>query len=550
MEQKRFLTADEVFQRFHIDADALASLVESGAVKALADLGSFKYRTEDFVSLVNSGTISSRNPEQGLFDSDSDVRIVGLDDDGQSTEIPVKSDDASEWEGLTETLESSLGGPASSDSDSDVRLAPLHPELSDEVKIKSETDHEMNLVGSSDESSLLMIASPSDSDVSLVTSEVKPAGEEPSRELGGPNSTNEFTISPPESSSEVSLVDADSGIRLSDEESGIRLANDDIGISLVSAGGSSDDSGISLVGADSGITLASDDLGDEESGIRLATDLSSGDDSGISLVDADSGISLLGDADSGISLLGDADSGISLLGDADSGISLVDADSGITAEGDVFDPKPAKGKGTSGEIVVGSDATQTLGVSDELFDDSGFDVNLAEEEKTSELKTSMGTTPGYPKTAVDKQTKSPFPPPVLSLSETFKLDEPPEVEDLEISDDLEDAEASDFSGEFAAVEEDEVFEASDDDFSAAEMAVPDDEDLSESEIEVPAAKVKKGPKEPQWGPVAVAPIAISALTMLAAVTVLGGGLATMWTGGEAPGPVGTLISTLAGLSPF
>ena len=60
MEQKRFLTADEVFQRFHIDADALASLVESGAVKALADLGSFKYRTEDFVSLVNSGTISIR----------------------------------------------------------------------------------------------------------------------------------------------------------------------------------------------------------------------------------------------------------------------------------------------------------------------------------------------------------------------------------------------------------------------------------------------------------------------------------------------------------
>lgn len=539
MEQKRFLTADEVFQRFHIDADALASLVESGAVKALADLGSFKYRTEDFVSLVNSGTISIRNPEQGLFDSDSDVRIVGLDVDGQSTEIPVKSDDGSQWEGLTETLETSLGGQGSSDSDSDVRLAPLDPDLSAEVKIKSETDHERNLVGSSDESSLLMIASPSDSDVSLVTSDVKPGVEEPSRELGGPNSTSEFTISPPGSSSEVSLVDADSGIRLSDEESGIRLANDDSGISLanedsgislVSDGGSSDDSGISLVGVDSGITLVSDDLGDEESGIRLATGLSSGDDSGISLVDADSGISLLGDADSGI--------------------SLMDGDSGITAEGDVFDPKPTKGKRTSGEIVVGSDATQTLDVSDELFDDSGFDVNLAEEEKTSELKTSKGTTPGYPKTVVDKQTKSPFPPPVLSLSETFKLDEPPEVEDLEISDDLEDAEASDFSDEFAAVEEDEVFEASDDDFSAAEMAVPNDEDLSDGEIEVPAAKVKKGPKEPQWGPVAVAPIAISALTMLAAVTVLGGGLATMWTGGEAPGPVGTLISTLAGLSPF
>lgn len=520
----------------------------------MADLGSFKYRTEDFTALVDSGAITLRSPslDQALSDSDSDVRIVGMVAEGQSGEIAAKSDDLSEWDGMTETLNLPESGAHSPDSDSDVRLAPLEANLADSVEIKTVTDHELNLVGVVDESSLLMIASPSDSDVKLVTSpsdsdvklvsteansvETDSSDPEPSREIGAAHSTNEFTIASSESSSEVILADADSGIRLSDDESGIRLAHEDSGISLVSDDSAADDSGITLVGVDSGITLAGRDHGDDESGIRLAGDASSGDDSGISLVDADSGISLLNDVDSGIRL-----------SEADSGISLIGADSGITAEEDIFDPKPVSGKKTSGEIVQSHDATQTLDLSDELMEDSGFDVNLAEEDVTSELKTPMGTTPGYPKTIVGKTTVQ---PPVLSLSETFKLDEPPEVEDLEISDDLEDAEASDFSGEFAAVEEDEVFEASDDDFSAAELSVAEDEDLSDSEVAVPAAKVKKGPKEPQWGPVAVAPIAISALTMLAAVTVLWGGVATMWTGGEAPGPVGTLISTLAGLSPF
>ena len=98
-------------------------------------------------------------------------------------------------------------------------------------------------------------------------------------------------------------------------------------------------------------------------------------------------------------------------------------------------------------------------------------------------------------------------------------------------------------------EDEEVFEASDDDFSEAEVAV-DDEMFSDDELAAPVAKVKKGPKEPEWGMVAVAPIAISALVMLATSALLWGGIATMWTGNDAPGPVATLVSTLAGMSPF
>ena len=111
------------------------------------------------------------------------------------------------------------------------------------------------------------------------------------------------------------------------------------------------------------------------------------------------------------------------------------------------------------------------------------------------------------------------------------------------------------SGEFAAAEEfedadEEVFEASDDVFSAAEMSASEIEEVAESEDELPAPKVRARPSEPAWGLLAVAPIACAALFMAATATVLWGGIATMWTGGEAPTPAGMLISTLAGLSPF
>ena len=135
------------------------------------------------------------------------------------------------------------------------------------------------------------------------------------------------------------------------------------------------------------------------------------------------------------------------------------------------------------------------------------------------------------------------------------MDEPPEVEDLEIAEDLDSAVTNDLSGEFESAEvfedaDEEVFEASDDVFSAAEMSASEIEELAESEDELPTPKARAKPKEPAWGMMAVAPIACAALFMAVTATVLWGGIATMWSGGEAPTPAGMLISTLAGLSPF
>ena len=680
MEQKKFLTADEVFQLFGVNSEALAALVDSGAVKALANLGSFKYRNEDFVTLVAEGKLKPRaSGEMFQPDSAGSIPFLILDDEGQ---LPKVDDDLSFLE-LDEAALEEQANPYSIEgeipvfnfeqtgpqSESDVRLVTTAQESDSDVQLVSTpivdspipvpqeseqaSDSDVRLASSLASSAvsdsdvqLVSIASPivdspiavphdtnrtsdsdsdvrlassmssaaeSDSDVQLV-SVPSPGNDNPvgvtkagsrasdsdsdvrlaSSQLSAPDSDSDVQLSSSVSSgehpiatsgarldasdsdvalvspkspdfattgssklgknsndqpteSEIDAVDADSGISLVDADSGISLENADSGISLISA-----DSGISLVEEDSGISLE-------------------GADSGISLIDADSGISLI-DAGSGISLAG-ADSGISLV-DADSGISLVDAESGrglakasdnrITLEDNVFDPGVTLGEVESqefsfadlGEESSDSSGTQTLEISDDLPNDSGFDVSLEEAQQTQEINISDSDaeSPAFARTVVNKgpakiASRKP------TLSESFKMDEPPEVEDLEIAEDLDSAVTNDLSGEFESAEvfedaDEEVFEASDDVFSAAEMSASEIEELAESEDELPTPKARAKPKEPAWGMMAVAPIACAALFMAVTATVLWGGIATMWSGGEAPTPAGMLISTLAGLSPF
>ena len=608
MEQKKFLTAEEVFQLFGVNEEALAALVDSGAVKALANLGSFKYRSEDFAGLVADGKLKPRASGE-MFETDSagSIPFLIVDDEGQ----PPKMDDDVSFLELDEAALNEQANPSFAEgempvftgedfgqkSDSDVRLVTTPQESDSDVQLvsvpspivdspietyasdsDSDVRHARSSLASTDSDSdvqLVSVPSPivdspiamsqagnrasdSDSDVRLTSSLSKApesdsdvqlsssvsSGEHPiatsgarldasdsdvvlvapdSRSLSATESSNLNTIDHA-TESEIDAVDADSGISLVDSDSGISLESADSGISLVDA-----DSGISLVEADSGISLG-------------------GNDSGISLDDAGSGISLVG-ADSGISFV-DADSGISVLGsdvgisDNDPGATLVNEDS------QEFDFANLSGDDSD------SSGTVTLDISGETPNDSGFDVSLEEPQKTIELNVSDSDidSPAFAKTSVSK-----VPPKLTSrgptLSETFKMDEPPEVEDLDISDDLDTAVTSDLSGEFEAAEEfedadEEVFEASDDVFSAAEMSASEIEEVAESEDELPAPKVRARPKEPAWGMLAVAPIAGAALFMAVTATVLWGGLATMWTGGEAPTPAGMLISTLAGLSPF
>ncbi|MEI8018208.1 MAG: hypothetical protein WCH39_08390 [Schlesneria sp.] len=656
MEQKKFLTADEVFQLFGVNEEALADLVDSGAVKALANLGSFKYRSEDFVALVAEGKLKPRaDGEMFQPDSAGSIPFLILDDDG----LPPKMDEDLSFLELDEAALNEQANPSSTGgevpvftgddftqkSDSDVRLVTTPQESDSDVQLVSvpspivdspiEVPHvkvsandsdsdvriassPLSLADSGSDVQLISVPSPivdspiavphsgsreSDSDSDVRMSSSISSGEHPiatsdarrdardsdsdvrltSSLSNAPDSDSDVQLSSSVSSgehpiatsgarldasdsdvvlvtpdpqslskkesskrndvsndqpteSEIAIVDADSGISLVDADSGISLVQADSGISLESA-----DSGISLVDADSGISLVQAD-----SGISLG-----GHDSGISLNDADSGISLVG-ADSGISVV-DVDSGIGLARASDRGNTRKDNDSDAGATLSEIDSQDFDFANLGGDDSDGS-GTVTLDISDESPNDSGFDVSLEEPQKTVELDVSDIDSAAFAKTDVSqgpsrKTSRGP------TLSETFKMDEPPEVEDLDIADDLDTAVTNDLSGEFAAAEEfedadDEVFEASDDVFSAAEMSASEIEEVAESEDELPAPKVRARPSEPAWGLMAVIPIACAALFMAVTATVLWGGIATMWTGGEAPTPAGMLISTLAGLSPF
>jgi len=602
MEQKQFLTAQDVLQMFGVDETALKDLVKSGAVKALTDQGSLKYASDDFTALLKQGFLKSAIVNESvLSDSDDQLSFFDVspepksaagseqlsfleldedalneqanpdrsrkpqslenwlgDSDGSLAEMVISDDSIETMESATtvfnttqsptkKTPETEPQQTALEDSDSDVRIVS--------IDIQSESHRNPNQ------------APLTAHDEPVLSESSGPDGKPRSADL---DSDSDVVLAFP-SSEMATISDSDSDVRLSAEgldrddaavnaptegsSSGELTFNDDSGIRLFA---SDNDSGISLANADSGISLANAD-----SGISLASA-----DSGISFADADSGISLAAD-DSGITLLGD-DSGISLLGD-DSGIRLDGGDSDITLKSDAKTPNQTiaeqtgrkvpplkKDKPSSESSSRKKQDTETHEIdlsdellSDELMPDSAFDLDVSAEGRTIELNFDdldedavIPPPPIIPKKPVPKK------PQPQSLSEAFKLDEPLEVEDLDISDDLEGAINSDLSDEFAAVEEDEeVFEASDDDFSEAEVAV-DDEMFSDDELAAPVAKAKKGPKEPEWGMVAVAPIAISALLMLATSALLWGGIATMWTGNDAPGPVATLVSTLAGMSPF
>src|SRR5579872_4945810 len=84
MEKKRFLTADEVFQLFGVDFDALNQLVAAGEVKALADLGTYKYRSEDFLALVNAGKLTPRvSGEMFQVDAKGDIPFLNVKNEDQ-----------------------------------------------------------------------------------------------------------------------------------------------------------------------------------------------------------------------------------------------------------------------------------------------------------------------------------------------------------------------------------------------------------------------------------------------------------------------------------
>ena len=301
----------------------------------------------------------------------------------------------------------------------------------------------------------------------------------------------------------VSDVDDDSGITVA-EDSGITL---DAGRGALDE----DESGIAF-GGDSGIALV---------GSRVAKGVN--DDSGISLSSGDSGISL-SSGDSGISLSA-GDSGLSLESADDSGIAI-DGNAETMADDDFM-------------LNLSEDRTQTLDLSNEFDDDTSFDVNLDDDgDATTEfLLGDEDDVDESSATVIRKGRPQPG-----SLSAAFDLDDVAEVEDLEISQDLDAGEDDEI--EELSDEEEEVFDASEEAFGGDEVEETEDEDYLES-----AAKSKKaaGPREPAWGADMAIGLVACALFLAANTLILWTGVSTMWDGADAEGPAASLIQTFGDL---
>ncbi len=578
MESKKFLNADEVVAEFGLDAAALKQFVDAGEVRALADRGTWKYRRDELQALVNAGTI---HPPSHLSDSNQmptfqhpgqpadEVSYIELDEEALAEHATMESPPPPQQPAAAHETGDDWFDP----SDAAEMTSPREQSSSD-VAIYPGTD-----VESAQSDDAPSIAADSDSDVRLASEYdfEAPRAEDSgilldfNLDAGATVSSSGSSLRLPQTAPGAvdDVVPAETDDSAWDEISEASATGDSSvvgiagGASGISLGGDSDVGGSSLqMGGESGVHLGGDSavkLGrPDESGILLddashlgmtgGSSVLAGsvddvaDDSGIA-IDEDSGITLEGnpsaatdDDDSGITLsagdsgisLGTFDSGLSLEG-ADSGLSLEAGDSGIAVDGnaqtmaeDDFD------------MNLLGDQTQTLDLSGEINDDSAFEINLDDGDATAELLLGDDDDADESSATVIRKGR----PQPGSLSAAFDLDDVAEVEDLEISQDLEagvDEEIEELS------DDEEVFDASDETFGDGELEATEDEDYLE-----PEAKSKKptGPREPAWGAGMAVGLVACALFLAANTLILWAGVSTMWDGQDAEGPAASLIQTL------
>lgn len=585
MDSKKFLDASEVAAEFGLDEAALKRLVDSGEVRALADRGTWKYRRDELMALVNAGKIQlpsmdfpvalSEGNQVLSVHNDDDLSYIELDEEAlaeQATMIskskPVADEPAVEqdWFVPSDAAEMSAAGERGASleevSDSDVRIAP---KSDSDVQLAPGSDSDVSLADSG-------IAAGSDSDVQIAPdySAHKPSDSgilldfnlDAGATVSSSGSSLRLPQTGPEAEDQAPAASADVDDSAWDDVSGAAAGDSSVvgmgaGASSIDLGDDSTlqktDSGVKVRAAESGILIDDSHVGmstggssvlggapaevPDDSGITLDSE----DDSGISLSTGDSGISL-STGDSGISLAS-GDSGISLGGDEDSGITL-QPDSGLmmASSGDSGLAIPDDARTVADMNLRDNDKTQALNVADDLDESSSFDINLDDSDATSELVLGDDDLDEVSPTVIRKGKPGKSGKGVLS--EAFDLDDEAEVEDLEISGDLD----SDMEvDELAEVEEDEeVFDASDETFGSGEVETAEEE---EEDYLEPAAAAKKpvGPREPAWGAgMAVGLIACS-LFLAANTLILWGGVSTMWNGADAEGPAGTLIQTFGEL---
>ena len=600
MDSKKFLTLAEVASEFGLDEAALQQFVDSGEVRALADRGTWKYRRDELQALIDSGKIASPTAELWLDDgassneqvltvgtgADDDLSYIELDEEALAEhatmitksspfedrtpvdEVPVAED----WFVPSNVDEMQVQPTDPQQSSSDVRIhsgeeaheeraGSLPPQSDsvfdlDEPSWKTDSDSDVRLAGSNSDlargKSPFVAPNVADSD-----SDVQIAGDIPGGMLEGSGIVLDFDLG-----AGATVSSSGSSLRLpqtgaggdntaawdeieevrgdSTGDSGISLADSSVSKSGDSSVRLSEDSGISLFGLEeSGIALdGGSHIGIPSPGSSVLTRANSeagnlADDSGLTLENGDdSGLSLeSAQDDSGLSLE-TADSGLTLDASGDSGISLSSLDKTFA------DDELAS---TMFDDDVGG-KTQTLDLASQFDDDSSFDMNLSDTGATAEIH--IDDDDDFEETAatVVKKGRGKTGP---GLTEAFQLDDAPDVEELDIADEL-DAVVDD-DDEAAELEEEEVFEASDDTFGEDIESVDDDEDYLDSAGAAAAAAKVVGPREPSWGiGMSVGLIACS-LILAANGLILWSGVSTMWNGADASGPAASLIAQLAGL---
>ena len=462
--------------------------------------------------------------------SDSDVRPAeeasGSDSIFDLDVLSSKSDSDSDVRlaGRLSTLARSMSqfvAPSLTDSDSDVRIAP--------GEVGSDSDSDVRIAadvpGGMLEGSGIVL----DFDLGA-GSTVSSSGS--SLRLPQTGVGNESSAWDEADAENIDLT-GDSGLSLASDSAGKR---GDSSVRL-----SDDDSGINLYGlTESGIALDGDShVGAPSTGSSVLARAGSvvgdlDDDSGLSLEDGDdSGLSLESlEGDSGLSLDA-ADSGLSLESAGDSGISLTSSDKTL-ADDDFAATMFDEG---------GAGKTQTLDLANEFDDDSSFDMNLSDTGATAELQ--IGDDDDFEETAatVVKKGRGKDGP---GLTESFQLVDAPEVEDLDIADDLDAVVSADGDEEIAELEE-EVFEASDETFSDEIEASGDEDDEEYLAAGAAAAAKVLGPREPSWGTGMSVGLIACSLVLAANGLILWSGVSTMWSGADASGPAASLIAQLAGL---
>ena len=366
----KYLNLEEAAARLSISVEQLKKLREDNQIRAFADRGTWKFKTEDIETL--SRTLGTESAFDIPYEDDDDsIRLADdLDLDGGSKII------LEEEMGDQPTVISKKSPNLPPSSDSDVRLV-VDPSLESEAwnppskSSKPPKTEEYN-VGDSD----LKLeeddrwTGDSDSDVRLV-----PLDEE--LDDNGSNITLQAESGIGMSGDDIPLAptgEADSNITLMGEE-GAALS----GLDLSGLDDPGSDITLMPVEDSEARLLEPDDESDEDT---ILSEMMEGPASGLSFSSGDSGISLDLAIDSGISLADDDDDGSITLA-ADSGISLV-PDSGI---GLTLDDRYQ-----ADEEEIGGATIPMLGTIGDDDEDTSFDMPLLDDSSDNIKTKGSGTT--------------------------------------------------------------------------------------------------------------------------------------------------------------